>query len=84
MLGTMMAIATLRNISILASSFLLLPAIPAAAQVTAAVETPGIYEIESLRPGQYRWFDSSTSPVSYGFEDAVSVTISIPEQRAYV
>ncbi|WP_109809515.1 L,D-transpeptidase family protein [Sphingosinithalassobacter portus] len=83
-----MAIATLRGFSILASSLLLLPAVPASAQVMTAVgtgtEMPNAREIESLRPGQYRWFDGATSRVSTGIGDAVSVTISIPEQRAYV
>jgi len=73
----------LRKALILVCAMLMAASIPAAAQV---IESPGTFNVNTLKPGQFVWFDeASAEPASYGGTDGpISIVISIPQQLAYV
>ena len=82
----MSVVTGLRNLLILAFAMLMVGAIPAAAQV---IESPDTFNVNTLKPGQYVWFDEADpTPVGYGSETAnygpISIVVSISQQLAYV
>ena len=82
----MSVVTGLRNALILALAMLMVTAIPAAAQV---IESPDTFNVTTLKPGQYVWFDEADpTPAGYGSETAnygpISIVVSISQQLAYV
>ena len=82
----MSVVTGLRNLLILAFAMLMVGAIPAAAQV---IESPDTFNVNTLKPGQYVWFDEADpTPAGYGSEGAnygpISIVVSISQQLAYV
>lgn len=73
----------LRLALFLACGVPLAAAIPAAAQV---IESPDTFNVNTLKPGQYVWFDEAAqTPASYqAGSGAIEIVVSIPQQLAYV
>ena len=74
--------AALRSALVLACFCLIGAAIPARAQVMESVAT---FDVLSLKPGQYVWFDEAqATPASYQADGPIVIVVSIPQQLAYV